>query len=160
MTELQRHMADPGVSGLLTRLTRVGLLLDAFQHRCLDQFGLLFIDFSVLRVLDLSDGEMRPSELADITLRSTGGMTQIIDRLVSEGYVGRAPDPADRRRIVVTLTPKGRRLVVKAQRAYEAERDRVLGSLSARELEQVDRAVCRLLELFEAEAATVQEAAS
>jgi hypothetical protein len=36
----------------------------------------------------------------------------------------------------------------------------VLGSLSARELEQVDRAVCRLLELFEAEAATVQEAAS
>ena len=35
--------------GLFTRLTRVGLLLDGFQHRVLDAFGLRFIDFSVLR---------------------------------------------------------------------------------------------------------------
>jgi DNA-binding MarR family transcriptional regulator len=160
MSDLQQHMVDTGQSGLLTRLTRVGLLLDAFQHRCLDQFGLLFIDFSVLRVLELSGGEMRPSELAEITLRSSGGMTQIIDRLVAEGLVGRTPDPADRRKVVVALTPKGRRLVAKAGKAYEAERDRVLGPLTGTELRDIDAAVRRLLELFETEAAAVQEAAS
>ena len=112
-------MGDTGQSGLLTRLTRVGLLLDAFQHRCLDQFGLRFIDFSVLRVLELSGGEMRPSELAEVTLRSTGGMTQIIDRLVADGLVGRTPDSVDRRKVVVALTPKGRRLTMKAGEAYE-----------------------------------------
>ncbi len=48
-----RYLSEPGAVGLFTRLTRVGLLVDAFQHRCLDQFGLLFIDYSVLRVLEL-----------------------------------------------------------------------------------------------------------
>ena len=160
MSDLTRHMGDTGQSGLLTRLTRVGLLLDAFQHRCLDQFGLRFIDFSVLRVLLLSGGALSPSELAEITLRSTGGMTQIIDRLVADGLVGRTPDPADRRKVVVALTPKGRRLVAKAGTAYEAERARVLGPLTDAELHEIDHAVRRLLELFETEAAAVQEAAS
>lgn len=153
-------MGDTGQSGLLTRLSRVGLLLDAFQHRCLDQFALRFIDFSVLRLLLLSGGPMSPSELAVITLRSSGGMTQIIDRLLADGLVRRTPDDADRRKVVVALTPKGRRLVDKAGRAYEAERQRVLGPLSDGELEDVDHAVRRLLELFETEAAAVQEAAS
>ena len=40
--------------GLFTRLSRVGLLLDAFQHRCLDAFDIRFIDYSVLRVLQLA----------------------------------------------------------------------------------------------------------
>src|SRR3954454_5345775 len=120
MADVDRF-TGPGQSGLLTRLSRVGLLLDAFQHRCLDQFALRFIDFSVLRVLVLSGGTLTRSELAEITLRSTGGMTQIIDRLVADGLVRRTPDAADRRRVVVALTPKGRRIVDKAGKAYEAE---------------------------------------
>ena len=48
-----RYLSEPGAVGLFTRLTRVGLLVDAFQHRCLDPFGLRFIDYSVLRVLEL-----------------------------------------------------------------------------------------------------------
>ena len=159
MRDLDRF-TGPGQSGLLTRLSRVGLLLDAFQHRCLDQFALRFIDFSVLRVLILSDGAMTPSELAEITLRSTGGMTQIIDRLVADGLVRRTPDAGDRRKVVVALTPKGRRVVDKAGAAYEAERERVLGPLSDTELHEIDRAIRRLLDLFETEAAAVQEAAS
>lgn len=152
MTDLDRHLEDQGQSGLFTRLARVGLLLDAFQHKCLDQFGLRFVDFSVLRVLELA-GDLTPSELADVTLRSTGGMTQIIDRLVRDGLVGRTPSAADRRKVVVALTPKGRRLVDKAQGSYARERARVLGPLSEPELAMVDDAVRRLLDLFESEAA-------
>ena len=48
-----RYLSEPGAVGLFTRLTRVGLLVEAFQHRCLDPFGLRFIDYSVLRVLEL-----------------------------------------------------------------------------------------------------------
>jgi DNA-binding MarR family transcriptional regulator len=159
MTDLDRHLEDGGQSGLFTRLARVGLLLDAFQHRCLDEFGLRFVDFSVLRVVELA-GELTPSELADLTLRSTGGMTQIVDRLVKAGLVLRSPDPTDRRKVVVGLTPKGRRLVDRAQKAYARERSRVLGPLSAGELAEVDAAVRRLLELLSDEAAAAEEAAS
>src|SRR5439155_18069408 len=90
-----RYLSEPGAVGLFTRLTRVGLLVDAFQHRCLDPFGLLFIDHSVLRVLELigEPYQMSPSELADILLRSSGGMTQILDRLERAGLVARTPAP-------------------------------------------------------------------
>lgn len=159
MSDLALYLEDPGQSGLFTRLARVGLLLDAFQHRCLDEHGLRFVDFSVLRVLQLS-GALSPSELAEVTLRSTGGMTQIVDRLVTAGLVGRTPDPSDRRRVVVGLTPKGRRVVDKAQATYARERAGVLGPLSDRELAEVDRAVRRLLTLLTDEAAATEEAAS
>lgn len=148
MTDLDRHLEDQGRSGLFTRLARVGLLLDAFQHRCLDEFGLRFVDFSVLRVLQLG-GDLTPSELAEVTLRSSGGMTQILDRLARAGLVGRTPSMSDRRKVVVALTPKGRLLVEKAQVTYARERARLLGPLSPTELAEVDHAVRRLLDLFE-----------
>ena len=70
----------------------VGLLVDAFQHRCLDPFGLLFIDYSVLRVLELigPPHRMSPTELSEILVRSSGGITQILDRLERAGLVALA----------------------------------------------------------------------
>src|SRR4026207_226072 len=90
-----------GPMGLFTRLPRVGLLLDGFQHRVLDAYGLRFIDFSVLRVLQLSGSPYRASagELSEIVRRSSGGMTQILDRLEQLGYVQRVTDPTDRRKV-------------------------------------------------------------
>ena len=157
MSELDRYLENEGQAGLFTRLARVGLLLDGLQHRILDEFGLRFVDFSVLRLVDLA-GELSPGELAELTLRSTGGMTQVVDRLVKQGLVGRTPDANDRRKVLIALTPKGKRLVDKAQTVYARERSRVLGPLSERELHDVDAAIRRLLDLFDEEAA--EEAAS
>lgn len=155
MADLDWYLSDPGQSGLFTRLARLGLLVDAFQHQALDGFGLRFIDFSVLRLLQLagSPHQLSPSELAELTLRSTGGITQIVDRLESAGLVGRTPDAGDRRRVVVALTPKGLRLVEKAQERYAGERARVLAPLADGELDVIDGAVRRLLDLLTEDAA-------
>ena len=149
-----RYLSEPGPVGLFTRLTRVGLLVDAFQHRCLDPFGLRFIDYSVLRVLQLAGApyRMSPTALSDIVLRSSGGMTQILDRLERAGVVERAADPSDRRKVVVGLTPAGLRTADQANASYRAERERVLGALSDDEVEQLDGAVHRLLELLDGDA--------
>ena len=148
MSDLEAYLAADGPAGLFTRLARVGLLLDEFQHACLDRFGLRFIDFSVLRVVDLA-GELTPSELAELTFRSTGGITQIVDRLVNKGLAKRTPSSDDRRKVVVRLTAKGRTLVGRAHTTYAAERERLLAPLTAAETVEVDAAVSRLLELFE-----------
>jgi DNA-binding MarR family transcriptional regulator len=145
-----QYLSEPGAVGLFTRLTRVGLLVDAFQHRCLDSFGLRFIDYSVLRVLQLA-GEpyrMSPTALAEIVLRSTGGMTQILDRLANAGFVERTADPSDRRKIVVELTPDGLRIAKEANASYRRERERVLKELSDGEVDELDRAVHRLLDVL------------
>ena len=135
---------------MFTRLTRVGLLVDTFQHRCFDRFGLLFIDYSVLRVLQLSGPpyRMSPTELAEIVLRSSGGMTQILDRLERAELVERTADPSDRRKVLVGLTKAGVRIAEQANAAYAEERERILGALSDAEVEQLDRAIHRLLEVL------------
>jgi DNA-binding MarR family transcriptional regulator len=140
--------------GLFTRLTRIGLLLDAFQHRCLDRFGLKFIDFSVLRVLQLAGPpyELTTGELGDTVLRSSGGITQIVDRLERDALVERTADRSDRRKVVVRLTPAGRELAQRASAAYARERRRIINALSADEVEQADEAVRLLLEVFTADA--------
>jgi DNA-binding MarR family transcriptional regulator len=148
-----RYLSEPGAVGLFTRLTRVGLLVEAFQHRCLDPFGLRFIDYSVLRVLELvgEPHRMSPTELSDIVVRSSGGMTQILDRLERAGLVARTPDPADRRKVLVALTDEGMRTADAANARYAAERERLLADLSPDEVQRLDDAIHRLLEVLTAD---------
>ncbi len=148
-----RYLSEPGAVGLFTRLTRVSLLVEAFQHRCLDQFGLRFIDYSVLRVLELvgEPHRMSPTELSEIVVRSSGGMTQILDRLERAGLVARTPDPADRRKVLVALTDDGMRTADAANARYAAERERLLADLSPDEVQRLDDAIHRLLEVMTAD---------
>jgi DNA-binding MarR family transcriptional regulator len=148
-----RYLSEPGAVGLFTRLTRVGLLVEDFQHRCLDPFGLKFIDYSVLRVLELvgEPHRMSPTELSEIVVRSSGGMTQILDRLERAGLVARTPDPADRRKVLVALTDAGMRTADAASTRYAAERERLLAALPPDEVQQLDDAIHRLLEVMTAD---------
>jgi DNA-binding MarR family transcriptional regulator len=145
-----RYLSEPGALGLFTRITRVGLLVDAFQHRSLDPLGLLFIDYSILRLLQLAGPpyRMSPTELSEIVLRSSGGMTQILDRLETAGLIERSADPSDRRKVVVGLTPDGLRTAERANASYRRAREQLLAELSPDEIEQLDSAVHRLLEVL------------
>ena len=141
------YLDEPGPHGFFSRLARVGLLLEAFQARCFDPFGLRFIDYSVLRVLQNAGAPYRATagELSEIVLRSSGGMTQILDRLAQLGLVERVTDPSDRRKVLAALTDKGLDTVQRASASYVKERKRVLKSLAPEEVEKVDDAVRVLL---------------
>jgi DNA-binding MarR family transcriptional regulator len=143
-------LAETGPSGLLTRLNRIVLLLDDFQHRCFDQFGLRFIDYSVLRVLEKSGSpyQVSPTRLSEVVVRSTGGMTQILDRLEREGLVERSADPGDRRKVIVGLTKKGLSLTKRANKVYVERKSDLLAGLSADEFDRVDDAVRILLSVL------------
>lgn len=139
-----------GPLALFTHLARTSLFLEALQEECLAPFGISFGDFAVLRVLD-TDGPASPTRLADVVVRTTGGMTKTVDRLERGGLVRRTPDPADRRGVLVRLTPKGRRVQAKAADAYTLGRQRVLAGLDEHEIDTIDAALRRLLEVFEAD---------
>lgn len=55
----------------------------------------------------LSRGPVTAGELARHTGLTTGAITGTIDRLVAAGYAERHPDPADRRRTLVSRRPDG-----------------------------------------------------
>ena len=77
------------------RQTQVPLPLNQFGVLCvlMDTQGLTITDIS--RQLNISKQQM----------------TNIIDKLVSAGYVSKEPDPVDRRRLVMTISRKGKKLL-------------------------------------------------
>jgi DNA-binding MarR family transcriptional regulator len=69
---------------------------------------LLGINRTDARCLDILDqhGSMSAGDLAEASRLTTGAITAVIDRLERAGLAGRVPDPSDRRRVLVELTPK------------------------------------------------------
>jgi DNA-binding MarR family transcriptional regulator len=142
---------DSGPLVLFTHLARTTLFLEALQDECLRPFGLSFADYSVLRVLRNVGPPHRlsPSRVADVVLRTTGGMTKMVDRLERAGLVVRTPDPGDRRGVLVGLTRKGVTLSDRASAAYVAGRERIIARLDDAEVDAIDDALRRLLAIFE-----------
>jgi DNA-binding MarR family transcriptional regulator len=68
--------------------------------------GYLKINRTDLRCLDLIDlhGRLTAGELSEATGLSTGAVTVMLDRLEHAGYVRRARDPVDRRRVYAEPT--------------------------------------------------------
>jgi DNA-binding MarR family transcriptional regulator len=69
---------------------------------------LLGVNRTDARCLDILDqhGSMSAGDLAEASRLSTGAITAVIDRLERAGLAERVPDPTDRRRVLVELTPK------------------------------------------------------
>jgi len=70
-----------------------------------NQLGLPLTDVQCIGLL--TGGPTAPTRLAERLGLTTGAMTKVLDRLERGGYVHRATDLADRRRIVVTASAEG-----------------------------------------------------
>lgn len=89
-----------------------------------------------------------PSKVAERSSVERDKVTRAVDRLVRQGLVRRKLDPSDRRRVVLTLTAKGRDVhdeIDHVRRAIERE---LVGVLSERER----RLLGRFLDKLEAQA--------
>ena len=71
-----------------------------FHQAAADEVGLGSTDYQAINILDLA-GPMTSGELAARLSLSTGATTRLIDRLIEGGYVLRATDDSDRRRVLV-----------------------------------------------------------
>lgn len=153
-SSLPDYVLDDQPLALTTRLQRVNLHLERIQREALDALGLSFADYTVLAVLQREPAPHRlaVTRLAELCLRPTGGITQLIDRLARGGLVERITDPDDRRRVLIGLTPAGDAMASAGDQAYARTRRRVLDRLSAPERDDVDRAVRLLLDVLEADA--------
>jgi DNA-binding MarR family transcriptional regulator len=103
-----------------------------------------FPQFDVLNQLDREPGGLTFVELSRRLLVTAGNLTGIVDRLHDLRLVRRAVHPADRRAFRLTLTPKGRRLVRRAQQRHHRALAALLGDVTNRDL----RALRRLLDLL------------
>jgi DNA-binding MarR family transcriptional regulator len=145
--------------GLVARIVRLNLLVTSVLDELANAQGITPADHVVLGVLRRSpDRSSAPSRLCELLHRSSGGMSLTLDRLEAVGWIRRAPDPDDRRRIVVSLTDDGLAITTRVNDALH-EWEAGLG-LEPAELDDTIGLVDGLLELFERATGTAATAST
>lgn len=91
---------------------RIGLLktrIEAVTHSVLGSYGLTYAEFDVLAALRQAGKpyRLKPGQLASRSMLTTGGTSNILQRLVAIGLVDREPDLTDGRSTWVRLTRLG-----------------------------------------------------
>jgi DNA-binding MarR family transcriptional regulator len=149
ITAWRRERPGLDLSGMavVARLLRVAHRFEEAQDAFFSALGLKPGWLDVLAALRRAGDPYRltPTRLSIEALISTAGMTNRLDRLEQAGLVCRLPDPDDRRGILVELTEEGRELVDAAVDAHRGLSKRLLGSLDARERDDLDRLLRKLL---------------
>lgn len=85
-------------------------------------------------------GPLTPSELAEVERVKRPSATRTLRGLTEAGLVDRAPDPADGRSALVSVTPEGRERLRRLRGRKNAYLARRMRNLPAADLETLDRA--------------------
>lgn len=114
--------------------------------------------FEVLVRLGRSDaGRLTMGSLAEQISLTTGGVTRLVDRMESAGYVERVPCPADRRVSYAALTDAGRTKLDEAAPVHAANLRTVFAALSDEERDTLDVLLDRLRVVQESDLAENQQ---
>lgn len=100
---------DVSALAVTGRVMRIARLLEKHRESVLAEYGLNVWSFDMLATLRRQGPpyQLKPTDLYELLMLSSGAMTNRIDRLEQDGVVVRIRDPEDRRSISVQLTTKG-----------------------------------------------------
>jgi DNA-binding MarR family transcriptional regulator len=96
-------------------------------------------------------GPLTPSELAAHERIQRPTVARLLGRLEADGLIDRAPDPADRRSCLISITDEGRRLLKEVRTRKDAYLAQRLRGLDADELATLDRAAAILERMLDEE---------
>lgn len=134
---------DPEVEGIVTRVAKIQRHLQNAYRASLGEVGLTKEEWKVL--MALHDSVRSHGWLCGDLEVSTGAMTNRLDKLEGYGLVRRAPDPEDRRGVLLELTAAGQaRLQEYIDIAAARERE-LLADLTQNQKQQLNRLLSKLL---------------
>ncbi|QQD76382.1 MarR family transcriptional regulator [Curtobacterium sp. YC1] len=105
----ERPDLDVSPMAVIGRISRAEAILDRRIAAVLADHDLLPGEFDLLAALRRAGSPHRLTvgEVLASTMVTSGAITNRLNRLVAKGLVSRETDPADRRSVIVTLTPQG-----------------------------------------------------
>lgn len=93
------------VEELITAFRDSGNQDAAFENLAAERLGIGRTDLHCINAIENAGG-LTAGQLAERAGLTTGAVTGVIDRLERAGFARRVPDPADRRRVKVEVTPE------------------------------------------------------
>jgi DNA-binding MarR family transcriptional regulator len=135
----ERPDLDRSPMGVIGRISRLAREVEQRLEPVYADHGLDGGWFDVLATLRRVGPpyRLRPTDLANALMLTSSGATKRLDRLEAAGFITRLADPADRRGILIALTPKGRMLVDKAVVDHVANEQRIVEKLTRAEQRQL-----------------------
>jgi DNA-binding MarR family transcriptional regulator len=142
---------DTAPIGVVARIGRLQEYLDRGMERLFAEHGLSRSAWDVLASLRRTGSpyQLRPSDLADTLMRTSGAITHTLRRLEHGGLIERVSNPADLRNLFVRLTPAGKDLVDRVAPLHLANEQRMLAALSTDDREALAGLLRQLLITFE-----------
>jgi DNA-binding MarR family transcriptional regulator len=119
----------------LRLLTCTTLIENEIRQRLRTEFDITLPRFDLMAQLDRAQNGMTLGELSQRMMVSNGNVTGLVERLVSLNLVERKPAPNDRRAMIVTLTPEGRRTFRALARTHEDWIARIFADLEPQEVD-------------------------
>lgn len=126
-----------------SKLQLVSRELNTVVDRLFAPFGLTTQQAAV--VLHAAGGATSPNQLAAAVATDTAGMTRLLDRLETKGFLARQKHPEDRRAVVVELTGEGRALVPRLAPVFGRAAGQLLAGFSTAELDRLNGMLDRML---------------
>ena len=143
-------MPEPGAASSTPTLLRTAYnVLSAAIYRAVTQAGtpgLRPAHGNAMEMLAIEDG-LRLTDIADRAGMAPQSMGELVDDLVSKGYLRRQEDPADRRAKRIYLTAQGHRNVLASQQAVREAEAQIEALLGARQYQQLRRNLARIAQL-------------
>ena len=135
---------DKATPTLLYVMKQVELAVRSHLDDILRPAGLTALQYTALTVLERHPN-LTSAQLARNSFVTSQSMADMVTALQEQGLVDRHRDPADRRRLVLTVTARGRRLLDKYRGRVAALEAEMLAGLTARQAAELRRSLlsCR-----------------
>ncbi|WP_207929150.1 MarR family transcriptional regulator [Actinomadura sp. 6K520] len=129
------------------RAGRITMLIEQAMRAELAELGLTYAEFEVLTVLRREGApyRLRPSELTRSAFLTSGGTSNVLQRLQRAGYIERAANTGDARSRFVQLTGEGLRVTERAMRASGAAHREVLAGVPPEDVRHAADALREIL---------------
>ena len=108
-----------------------------YLYAGLEETGIDDTDFRILEAL-LNKGPLPVNTIGPKVNLTPGSISTAVERLVERGLVGRVESTQDRRVRIVSLTPKGKKLIGPIFRKHAAEIRKVFADASPKELRALE----------------------
>lgn len=106
-----RRVPDNSANECIVGIVRAGEAFVTLANQALTDYQLSPAARQALAVLDGAGEPLSPTEIARRLIVTTASITSLLDTLQRRGLIERRPDPADRRRLLIAITPAAQDLV-------------------------------------------------